>query len=58
MGRKQPIEIAVETLYETDQAWKLFDGIRTEWVPKSQVKYNGGCVYTMPEWLAKQKGFI
>lgn len=34
------------------------------WLPKSQIEYEDGmstgdaCVITMPEWLAKEKGFI
>ncbi len=30
----------------------------TEWVPKSQVEQNDDGTFTMPEWLAKEKGFI
>lgn len=28
------------------------------WLPKSQVQRDGDNVFTMPEWLAKDKGLI
>jgi hypothetical protein len=52
------IEIAAEVRGETDRALRLFDGKRFEWVPKSQVQDNEDGTFTMPEWLAKDKGFI
>jgi hypothetical protein len=50
-------DIAAEVRGETDKAWRLFDGKVTEWVPKSQVEDNRDGTFTMPEWLAKEKGF-
>ena len=58
MPRSELFDLAAEIKGETDKAWKLFDGARTEWVPKSQVESNGDGTFTMPEWLAKDKGFI
>jgi hypothetical protein len=59
---KKPIElvdIAAEIKGETDKAYRIFDGTREEWVPKSQVEYNEtDGTFAMPEWLAKEKGFI
>lgn len=52
------IDIAAEEKGETDKAFRLYDGSVTEWVPKSQVEKNGDGTYTMPEWLAQDKGFI
>jgi hypothetical protein len=53
------IDIAVTVLHETASAYRIFDGTKTEWVPKSQVEYNEeDGVVTMPEWLAKEKEFI
>lgn len=51
-------DIAAEIRGETDKAIRLFDGAKTEWVPKSQVENNGDGTFTMPEWLAQDKGFI
>jgi hypothetical protein len=52
------VDIAAEIQSETEKAWRLFDGKVTVWVPKSQVEDNGDGTFTMPEWLAKDKGFI
>lgn len=58
MGREKLTDIAAEKRGETERAIKLFDGAKTEWVPKSQVEDNGDGTFTMPEWLAREKGFI
>ena len=58
MAKTELFDLAAEIKGETDKAWRLFDGTRTEWVPKSQVEDNGDGTFTMPEWLAKDKGFI
>jgi hypothetical protein len=52
------IDIAAKIRVETDKAWKIYDGSKTEWVPKSQVERNDDGTFTMPEWLALEKGFI
>lgn len=53
------IDIAAELKGETDKAYRIYDGAKTEWVPKSQVEYDKrDKVFTMPEWLALEKGFI
>ena len=58
MGKSELFDLAAEIKGETDKAGRLFDGTKTEWVPKSQVEDNGDGTFTMPEWLAKDKGFI
>jgi hypothetical protein len=57
-GKSDLVDIAAEVRGETDKAWRLFDGDRLEWVPKSQVEDNGDGTFAMPEWLATEKGFI
>lgn len=52
------VDIAAEKRGETERAFRLYDGSKTEWVPKSMVEDNGDGTYAMPEWLAKEKGFI
>ena len=52
------VDVTAEVQGETEKAWRLSDGKRTEWVPKSQVENNGDGTFTMPEWLAREKGFI
>lgn len=57
-GDAKLVEIEAEVRGETDKALRLFDGAKTEWVPKSQIEDNGDGTFTMPEWLAKEKQFI
>jgi hypothetical protein len=52
------IEIAGEKRGETDKAIRIYDGARTEWVPKQYVEDNRDGTFTMEEWIAKEKGFI
>ena len=54
MPKREIIDIAAELKGETDKAYRLFDGSKTEWVPKSQVEQNEDGTFTMPEWLAKK----
>lgn len=59
MERKHDIvEIAGELRGETDKAFRIYDGKKTEWVPKSQVEKNEDGTFSMPEWLATDKGFL
>jgi hypothetical protein len=58
MSKLELVDVAAEIKAETDKAWRLFDGAKTEWVPKSQVEDNGDGTFTMPVWLAKDKGFV
>lgn len=58
MTKSELFDLAAEVRGETDKAWRLFDGTKTEWVPKSQVEDNGDGTFTLPMWLAKDKGFI
>ena len=58
MADPKLIDIAAELRGETDKAFRIFDGKRTEWVPKSQVENNNDGTFTMPIWLAEERGFI
>ena len=58
MPKSELFDFAAEVKGETEKALQLFDGSKTEWVPKSQVEDNGDGTFTMPVWLAKDKGFI
>jgi hypothetical protein len=58
-GRSDIIDIAGEKTAETDKAIRWFDGKIEAWVPKSQVEWSeDDSTLAMPEWLAKDKGFI
>jgi len=52
MPKPELIDITAQVQGETPKAYCLFDGTKTEWVPKSQVEKNDDGTFTMPEWLA------
>lgn len=52
------VDIAGEIRGETEKAFRIYDGAKTEWVPKQYVEDNEDGTFTMPIWLAKDKGFI
>ncbi len=58
MREPELIDITAQVRGETEKAFRLYDGAKTEWVPKSQVEQNPDGTFTMPYWLAKDKGFI
>jgi hypothetical protein len=58
MPKSELFDLAAEIKGETEKALRLFDGAKTEWVPKSYVENNEDGTFTMPMWLAKEKGFI
>lgn len=51
-------DIAAELRRETPKAWLIFDGAKEVWVPKSEVENNNDGSFTMPEWIALEKGLI
>jgi len=57
MARSEMVEVFAEVEKETDKALKLSDGQKAAWVPKSQIKELAEGLYTMPLWLAREKGF-
>lgn len=57
--KRELVDIAGEILFETELAYRFDAGDRTEWIPKSQCQWDQDeQVMTMPEWIAKEKGFI
>lgn len=57
-GRSDLVDIEANLVGETEKAFRISDGVESVWVPKSQVEHDGDGTFTMPEWLAKEKGFI
>ena len=51
-------DIEAELLNETPAAFRITDGKVTVWVPKSQVEHNNDGTFTMPSWLAVEKGLV
>jgi len=58
MHKREVVDVEARLVNETDAAYRIHDGKRTEWVPKSLVEANDDGTFTMPEWLALEKGFI
>lgn len=58
MARSELYDLAAAVVGETEKAWRLTDGDVTAWVPKSQVEDNKDGTFTMPLWLAEEKGFL
>lgn len=71
-GQSDLVDITAELKHETDKAYLIDDGSGKEvWVPKSHVERSNQPVriaekgqsnhtfeFTMPEWLATEKGLI
>lgn len=57
-GVSNIVDITAEIRVETEKAWKLFNGAKTVWLPKSQVENNEDGTFAMPTWLAHKKGLI
>jgi hypothetical protein len=58
MPKRELIDIAAELRHETPRAFLIFDGSVKIWLPKEMVEHNNDGTFTMPEWLAKDKGLI
>lgn len=56
--RSDLVDVAAEVLLETEKAFRIDAGFGPEWVPKSQCERNGDGTFTMPERIAREKGFI
>lgn len=56
--QEELVEIEAELRGETDKAFRLYDGKTTVWVPKGQTERNDDGTFTMPTWLALEKGLI
>lgn len=52
------IEVEAELRHETENGYLLDDGDKKEWFPKKLVEDNEDGTFSMPEWLAEDKGFI
>lgn len=55
--KSQLVEITGEIKRTTDKGILFYDGAREAWVPKQFIEDNRDGTFTMPQWLAKDKGF-
>jgi hypothetical protein len=58
MGTAQTLKLTDIRADIQGETAAAYDGKTTAWVPKSQVEENGDGTWTMPLWLAQDKGFI
>ena len=58
MPKSELVDVVGKLKAESEKAYYIYDGKVTEWVPKSQVEKNPDGTFTMPEWLAIDKGFV
>lgn len=61
MTGENPIEILVTIKGYTTKALLVFDGIKTCWLPVSQIEItevSEGITVRIPEWLAIKKGLV
>lgn len=58
-GKSDLVDVDATLKRETEKAFLLdAGGEEPVWVPKSQVENNSDGTFTMPYWLAKDKGLI
>ncbi len=57
-GENALVDIEAELRGETERAYRIFDGEKSVWVPKSLVERNSDGSFTMPFFLAKEKELI
>jgi len=66
---REVVDISAEKRHEKELAIAIWQGEYEKtpsgrdkekwiWLPKSQIEDNGDGTFTMPEWLAKDKGLI
>jgi hypothetical protein len=44
--------------HETEKAFLVTDGTKDYWLPKGMTENNGDGTFTIPEWLAVEKGIV
>lgn len=55
-GEAQLFDFSGTLKRETDAALLVNDGTRDVWLPKKLTEDNGDGTFTIPEWLAIEKG--
>ena len=54
------VELELDIIYDNPggEAILVSDGDEEVWLPKSQISDNMDGTFTLPEWLAQEKGLI
>ncbi len=58
MKKHDIIEIEAEKLHETERAILISDGKTKAWISKDHIQNNEDGTFSMPEWIALDKGLI
>lgn len=58
MSEAKLFDFAAELKHETSNAFLVTDGDNDYWLPKSMTENNGDGTFTIPEWLAVDKGIV
>lgn len=56
--QKQLFDFAAQIIDERPTAIRLFDGVNTAWFPKAVVEDYGDGTFAVPEFFAREKGFL
>ena len=51
-------DFAAELKHETDNAFLVNDGTKDHWLPKKFTENNGDGTFTLPLWMAEEKGIV
>lgn len=58
MNDQKLFDFAGVLKYETELAFLVNDGDKDYWLPKAKTEDNGDGTFTLPEWLAIEKGIV
>ena len=58
MSDPKLFDFAATLKHETDNAYLVNDGDKDYWLPKKLTEDNGDGTFTIPEWLAVEKGIV
>lgn len=54
--KAEPFDFAADLKHETEKAFLVNDGAKDHWLPKQFTEQNPDGTFTIPEWLAIEKG--
>lgn len=52
----ETVEVNAELVHETELAYLIDDDGKRHWLPKSKTEYDGKVTFTIPDWMATEKG--
>jgi hypothetical protein len=58
MSDPKLFDFAAELKHETEKAFLANDSDKDYWLPKGMTKNNNDGTFTIPEWLAVEKGIV